>query len=515
MNRRRRRLAIPAFAGLVTATGLLLAPPAAADVPAGCALPARSATDLNGDGFDDAAVGDPYATVNGRAEAGTVTVLFGDADGRIGEGARQVLTQADVGQTPEAGDRFGWDVALSRTNLASSCAELLIGSPGEDLSGAIDAGMAHLVSYGTNDAGRAVPGALPLTQAGGGGVVEAGDEFGFTVALAAHAEDERSRAYVGAPGETVGGFADAGAVSIFRGSSGLQLYQSKAVRAGLRVPGTPQAGDRFGAALTVGLLDLFDSPGLGWGESLIIGAPGDTVSGRDGAGSVTVVHEAQDEYEGVSLISQDSAGVPGAAEAGDLFGYSVALSPRVGTTPRTLAVGAPGEDAGTLTEAGSVTLFNNTGGRLVPRTSFSQATAGVPGANEAGDRFGYSLAFGHRATTLLVGIPTENVGSVVNAGAVQPVRVPTTTAALQFPPTITENAPGTPGSVRAGNQFGRSLGALPGQREHILTISSVFAGSGSVYVLSDGSSLPPRSWIPGVGGIPAAGAHHFGWSVSN
>ncbi len=43
--------------------------------------------DLNGDGFEDAVVGDPYATVNGQAEAGTVTILFGDADGRIGEGA--------------------------------------------------------------------------------------------------------------------------------------------------------------------------------------------------------------------------------------------------------------------------------------------------------------------------------------------------------------------------------------------------------------------------------------------
>ena len=47
----------------------------------------RSASDFNGDGYDDAAVGDPYATVNGRAEAGAVTVLLGGADGRIGAGA--------------------------------------------------------------------------------------------------------------------------------------------------------------------------------------------------------------------------------------------------------------------------------------------------------------------------------------------------------------------------------------------------------------------------------------------
>jgi hypothetical protein len=56
--------------------------------------------DLNGDGFEDAVVVDPYATVNGQTEAGTVTVLFGGDDRRIGEGARQTLTQADLGNTP-------------------------------------------------------------------------------------------------------------------------------------------------------------------------------------------------------------------------------------------------------------------------------------------------------------------------------------------------------------------------------------------------------------------------------
>ena len=49
----------------------------------------RSTSDYNGDGYDDAAVGDPYATVNGQARAGAVTMLLGDADGRIGDGDRR------------------------------------------------------------------------------------------------------------------------------------------------------------------------------------------------------------------------------------------------------------------------------------------------------------------------------------------------------------------------------------------------------------------------------------------
>lgn len=64
--------------------------------PNGCNF-THSRNDLNGDGFDDTVVGDPYATVNGKAEAGSITVLFGDADGRIGESADGSLPVAGSG----------------------------------------------------------------------------------------------------------------------------------------------------------------------------------------------------------------------------------------------------------------------------------------------------------------------------------------------------------------------------------------------------------------------------------
>ena len=48
----------------------------------------------------------------GKLRPDTVTVLFGGADGRIGEGGRRVLTQLDLGETPESGDHFGWSVSI-------------------------------------------------------------------------------------------------------------------------------------------------------------------------------------------------------------------------------------------------------------------------------------------------------------------------------------------------------------------------------------------------------------------
>ena len=161
-----------------------------------------------------------------------------------------------------------------------------------------------------------------------------------------------------------------------------------------------------------------------------------------------------------------------------------------------------------MEDAGSVTLLSNVGEQFAARGAFHQDAAGVPGVLEAGDQFGFALAAGY-ANTLYVGIPTEDVGSIADAGSAQPVRITAAQQPLQFLPAITENAPGTAGSVGTANRFGRSIGSMAGQSENIVTISSPYALKGSVYVLSDSTGGSARSWVA------AAGAQRFGWSVSN
>jgi hypothetical protein len=85
---------------------------------------------------------------------------------------------------------------------------------------------------------------------------------------------------------------------------------------GVLTQGNPEAGDRFGAALTPGNFDGNELP------DLAVGAPGETVAGRPGAGAA----DARDgEVGGLPvdpdepLYFQGSAGVPGTAEAGDRF----------------------------------------------------------------------------------------------------------------------------------------------------------------------------------------------------
>jgi len=208
-------------------------------------------------------VGNPYATVNGRAEAGSVTVLFGDADGRIGEGRRRVLAQADGGSRPEAGDHFGWSLSINEVT-SNQRPGIFVGSPHEDAPGGVDAGIAQVIQFvpvGQPNAGRVV--GVTVTQADGGGQVEAGDQFGYSVALGDDRGRDNGFSFVGAPGEDVNGVADAGVINgLFSGDTSAPLPvlgDGRQVGQGTgAIPGVPQAGDRFGTALT--LADLAVNP---------------------------------------------------------------------------------------------------------------------------------------------------------------------------------------------------------------------------------------------------------------
>ena len=91
---------------------------------------------------------------------------------------------------------------------------------------------------------------------------------------------------------------------------------------------------------------------------MVVGAPNEDVGTRADAGSVTVVKDVYvEEFPGSVSLTQDSAGVPGVAEAGDRFGRSLDTV-RVGGTSR-LAVGVPGEDVGSDSNAGSVQFFSS------------------------------------------------------------------------------------------------------------------------------------------------------------
>ncbi|MEV6248514.1 hypothetical protein AB0M38_20260 [Streptomyces sp. NPDC051742] len=133
----------------------------------------------------------------------------------------------------------------------------------------------------------------------------------------------------------------------------------------------------------------FDGDGF---DDVLVGSPGAAVGGGRGAGLVTVQYGSPHgiDTRAGTIISQNTTGVPGAAEAGDSFGAAVATGDLDGDGYDDAVIGAPGEDIGTIADAGMVTVLRGTARGLTATgaASWTQNSPSVPGAVEKGDKFG-------------------------------------------------------------------------------------------------------------------------------
>ncbi|MFC8615583.1 hypothetical protein ACFT9M_04065 [Micromonospora purpureochromogenes] len=173
----------------------------------------------------------------------------------------------------------------------------------------------------------------------------------------------------------------------------------------------------FGLALAAGDFngDRYDDLAIGDSDEVDAG-------NKAHAGGVWVVPGSSSGlvFSSAKHFNQSSAGVPGAAENQDRFGGTLAAGDINGDGREDLAIGAWGEAIGTKTEAGSVTvLYGGSTGLTATGAQFlQQDQAGVPGAAERNDKFGFSLAIGkvnnNRYNDLVIGAPFENDGTSWN-----------------------------------------------------------------------------------------------------
>jgi hypothetical protein len=177
------------------------------------------------------------------------------------------------------------------------------------------------------------------------------------------------------------------------------------------------------------------------------------------------------------------------------FGTAMATGDLNGDGYADLVIGAPQVDG----NRGAIgVLYGSPDGlkRSTDHGWFDQDTPGVPGVNEAGDRFGLTLAVGDfdgdAYDDLAVGVQHERVGSLADAGSVtilpgSPDGVTSTGAELW-----TQDSPGVYGAVENGDQFGGALAAgdLTGDHTDDLAIASPYetirgvTWAGSVTVLN-------------------------------
>ncbi|MDQ0993932.1 FG-GAP-like repeat-containing protein [Streptomyces sp. V3I7] len=191
---------------------------------------------------------------------------------------------------------------------------------------------------------------------------------------------------------------DPGTVKIYYGSSsGPSTTRTKTITQDTTgVPGASDKGDQFGARLNAG-----DVNGDGYAD-LAVGVPDEAIGSVAKAGSTVLLKGGKGGLTGTGAqaFHQDTPGVPGVAEKGDVFGGSVRLLDVTGDGRADLAAGAPGEDLGTVANGGAVWLLRGTASGLTA----SKAVARNPvdlGASAAGAEFGENLG-GDNGPVLLI-----------------------------------------------------------------------------------------------------------------
>ena len=344
------------------------------------------------------------------------------------------------------------------------------------------------------------------------------DKFGASVAIFG------DTLAVGVGSDDVGGNVDQGSVRVFmRSGNGWVLQQTLTASAGA-------AGDQFGASVAL------------YGDTLVVGIPGDDIGANSNQGSVETYMR-----NGAAWVFTQSNTAPGGA-SGDAFGSAVSLwegtlvvgAPfdTVGTNPwqgsahvyvrsatiwnyaqmltladgssadrfgavisvygDTIALGDPYYDVGANSFQGSVRLFERSNGVWTLRQTVTAADGAY------GDYFGSDVALD--ANTLVVGVPYDDVGPNPDRGSVRVFTRSGTTWGAQAMLWSSDSL--------AEDEFGSRL-SLSGDTLAVgapLADVGANGAQGSVYMfMRSGSTWTAQATLTASGG---AGGDRFGGAIA-
>lgn len=374
---------------------------------------AVAAGDFNADGFEDLAIGAPYEDLGSIANAGVVNVLYG-LPGGLSASCNQLLREG-AGGVPglaERSDRFGAALATGDFD-GDGFDDLAVGAPGETVADVVGAGAVRVVHGSRRGLDASHTSYWYEGRSGMPGVLGSYDDFGAALAAGDFDGNGTDDLAIGVPREDVSGARDAGSVHLLFGRFREGLARTGALR--LVQPDGSESYDRFGGSLAAGDLDGDRR------DDLAVGAPGEGFGSLAGAGAVTVFLAPTTTAAATHHYTQGTNGIAGAAASYERFGESLAMADFDGDRIDDLAIGVPGDAVSGTSYAGSVAVLYG-GNPKSPRNELWTQGNGVPDAPEASDRFGSALVAADfdddGLDDLAIGVPYEDIGSIVDAGAV-------------------------------------------------------------------------------------------------